>query len=80
MEVLSKPSFIRLPAVQQRVPYSKTSIYEMVANGSFPAPHRLGARAVGWLVDEVDQWVEDRITAEPAIPAAPRPPLRTRRK
>ncbi|WP_207231680.1 AlpA family phage regulatory protein [Edaphobacter modestus] len=32
------------------MPYSKSTIYAMVANGLFPVPHRLGARAVGWLV------------------------------
>jgi prophage regulatory protein len=73
-------SFLRLPAVQKKVPYSKSSIYTMVAAGQFPAPHRLGARAVGWLEHEVDSWIEDRATTEPAIPAAPRPPLRTMRR
>jgi prophage regulatory protein len=51
---VERPGFLRLPDVQQRVPYSKSSIYSMVAAGSFPAPHRLGARAVGWLEAEVD--------------------------
>jgi len=76
---VERPSFLRLPAVQQRVPYSKTSIYSMVANGSFPAPHRLGARAVGWLEAEVDSWCEARIATEPEIPPAPRPPVRRRK-
>ena len=76
---VERPSFLRLPAVQQRVPYSKTSIYSMVANGQFPAPHRLGARAVGWLEHEVDLWVEARIATEPEIPPAPRPTVRRRK-
>jgi prophage regulatory protein len=80
MNVELRQSFLRLPAVQRRVPYSKSSIYSMIANGSFPAPHRLGARAVGWLEHEVDHWVEARTASEPAIPRAPGPPLRTRRK
>ena len=57
--------FIRLPEVQRRVPYSKSSIYAMVANGLFPAPHRLGARAVGWLENEVAAFIEARSVVEP---------------
>ncbi|HMF62996.1 MAG TPA: AlpA family phage regulatory protein [Edaphobacter sp.] len=72
-DVDSHTSFLRLPAVQRRVPFSKSSIYSMMANGSFPASHRLGARAVGWLEHEVDSWVEARSTTPPAIPAAPLP-------
>jgi prophage regulatory protein len=76
---VERPSFLRLPAVQQRVPYSKSSIYQMVEKGLFPAPHRLGARAVGWLESEVTLWCEDRSKKEPAIAAAPRPPVRRRK-
>ena len=71
--------FLRLPAVQQRVPYSRSSIYSMVAAGSFPAPHRLGARAVAWLEAEVEKWVEARIAAAPEIPVAPRPTVQRRK-
>jgi prophage regulatory protein len=78
MKVERPASFIRLPKVQQRVPFSKSSIYGMIANGKFPAPHRIGARAVGWLEHEVDEWVRARIEAPPPIPAAPRPVARTR--
>ncbi|QEE28582.1 AlpA family phage regulatory protein [Terriglobus albidus] len=73
MNVLERQSFLRLPAVQQRVPFSKSSIYAMVAAGLFPAPRRLGARAVGWLEADVNRWVEARIAAAPEVPAAPRP-------
>lgn len=76
---VERQSFLRLPAVQQRVPYSKSSIYSMVEKGLFPAPHRLGARAVGWLEHEVNLWIEDRSKKEPAIPAAPPPPVRRRK-
>ena len=34
-----------------------------VANGSFPQPIRLGARAVGWIESEVDAWIREQIAA-----------------
>ena len=69
----SRLSFLRMPAVQRRVPFCKSSIYAMVAAGQFPAPHRLGARASAWLEHEIDEWIASRATGAPPIPAAPRP-------
>jgi prophage regulatory protein len=80
MKIERPPCFLRLPAVQQRIPFSKSSIYLFIADGKFPKPHRLSSRAVGWLESEIDLWCEARATSEPDVPAAPRPPLRTRRK
>ena len=36
----------------------RSAIYESVADGTFPAPVPLGARAVGWLEDEIADWQE----------------------
>ncbi|WP_183980188.1 helix-turn-helix transcriptional regulator [Tunturiibacter gelidoferens] len=72
-------SFLRLPAVQRKVPYSKSSIYTMIAAGQFPAPYRLGGRAVAWLERDVDDFIRRRLQSEPDIPKAPRPPVRTTR-
>lgn len=52
---------IRLPAVKARVDLSKSSIYQMVREGAFPRPIKIGPRACAWLEDEVDAWIEDRI-------------------
>ena len=58
---------LRLPEVQKRVALSRSSIYAAVAKGTFPAPIKLsadeGARAVGWLAEEIDQYIADRIQA-----------------
>ena len=40
---------------------SKSSIYEQIRAGSFPAPVPLGLRTVGWVWSEVQQWAADRI-------------------
>jgi len=77
MEKITKTSngpkhrFIRLPEVMSRTGYGRTSIYRKMEDGSFPKSLKLGgppkdpnefdSRAVAWIEDEVDQWVEDRI-------------------
>ena len=45
---------LRLEAVKAKVPYSTSTIYEKMAAGEFPKPIRLGARAVGWIEEEID--------------------------
>ena len=54
---------LRLPRVQARTGLSRSTIHVRVANGSFPQPIRLGARAVGWLESEVDAWIREQIAA-----------------
>ena len=54
-------SILRLPQVKIKVGLSRSSIYSAVADKRFPQPVRLGARAVGWLESEVDDWVNNQI-------------------
>lgn len=53
--------FLRLTEVQQRVPYSRSSIYQLAKQGKFPKPLSLGARAVAWLESDIDEWIEERM-------------------
>lgn len=60
---LAKPArLLRLPAVMERCALGRSSIYAGVKNGTFPAPVRLSARAVGWREDSLDRWVSERVT------------------
>lgn len=52
---------LRLPAVKTRTGLSRSTIYLRVAEGRFPKPIALGARAVGWIDAEVDAWVAGQI-------------------
>jgi prophage regulatory protein len=54
-------TILRLPAVKTRTGLSRSTIYLRVAEGRFPKPISLGARAVGWVDAEVDAWVAHRI-------------------
>lgn len=51
---------LRLPQVLAKTGLSRTTTYAMIAKGGFPAPIRLGPRAVGWLEAEVDSWLASR--------------------
>lgn len=54
-------TILRLPAVKSRTGLSRSTIYLRVKEGTFPAPVSLGARAVGWVDAEIQQWLEEQI-------------------
>ena len=56
-------SILRLPVVMARTGLSRSTIYAKIAAGEFPEPINLGARAVGWLADEIEAWLIARIEA-----------------
>jgi prophage regulatory protein len=53
-------SVLRRPEVQSRTGLSRSSIYKMVKDCTFPKPVSLGTRAIGWRDRDIDQWLEDR--------------------
>ena len=38
-----------------------STIYLQMKNGTFPKPIKIGERAVGWRMSEVNAWLEQRI-------------------
>ena len=38
----------------------------VIKDGTFPAPIKLGPKASGWLVSEVQNWIAERVSARPA--------------
>ena len=46
-----------------RTGLSRSTIYAKIAAGEFPEPISLGARAVGWLSDDVEAWLVARVEA-----------------
>ena len=59
--------FIRLPEVIRRTGYKRTSIYEKISAGTFPAPSPLGPRAVAWGAEEIDKWMDERVAERDAV-------------
>ena len=51
---------IRLPTVEWRTGYKRSSIYAGMADGTFPPSIPLGIRAVGWDEAVIDAWIEAR--------------------
>jgi len=60
---MSEKKVLRLHDVMAIVGVRKTTIYSWVKRGEFPAPVRLGARAVGWRESEIGDWLASRIPA-----------------
>ncbi len=54
-------NLIRLSAVETKVGFKKSFIFEAVRNGTFPQPIRLGHRKTLWVEDEIDAWIQARI-------------------
>ena len=67
----TKHRFIRLNEVMSRTGYGRTSIYRKMEDGSFPKSIKLGGaptdpckfdcRAIAWIEEEVEQWIDSRI-------------------
>ena len=56
-------TILRLPAVKERTALSRSTIYLRIANNEFPAPISLGGRAVGWLEEDINNWLAEKIEA-----------------
>jgi prophage regulatory protein len=56
-------TILRLPAVKARTGLSRSTIYLCVSQGTFPRPVTLGGRAVGWVEEEIQSWLAERIAA-----------------
>ena len=56
-------TILRLLAVKARTGLSRSTIYLRISQGTFPKPVSLGARAVGWVEAEVQEWVQRQIEA-----------------
>ena len=54
-------AILRLPTVRQRCGLSRSTIYLRISQGTFPKPVNLGARAVGWIEAEIEEWLAQQI-------------------
>lgn len=57
------PTIIRRKEVSAKTGLPRSSLYDRVKAGTFPAPIRLGvgAKATGWVESEVNAWIEEQI-------------------
>ncbi|GHE95122.1 AlpA family phage regulatory protein [Aliiroseovarius zhejiangensis] len=57
---MTQNKIYRRPDVEQLVGLSRSTLYAMMAEGTFPKPIKLGKRAVGWRAIDIEAWFEAR--------------------
>ena len=58
-----KRTIIRRPEVEKRTGLTCSGFYEAMLRDEFPKSVPIGRYAVGWVEDEVNAWIEERIEA-----------------
>jgi prophage regulatory protein len=53
------PKLLRRHQLEANLGISRSTIYQMMASGEFPKPLRIGRRAVGWRVEDIEKWLEE---------------------
>ena len=51
---------LRRHEVESQIGLSRSSIYQMMSDGDFPLPIKLGKRAVGWREQDLNEWLSNR--------------------
>jgi len=54
-------AILRLPTVKARTKLSHSTIYLRISESWFPRPVSLGGRAVGWIEEEITEWLNPQI-------------------
>lgn len=53
--------FIRRKEVERTTSLSRSRIYDLMKQGKFPKPVRLGPMSVAWVKSEIEKWLNDCI-------------------
>ncbi len=60
-----KYNVLRLPEVKSQTGLSRSAIYQRISEGLFPKQFSLGGvgggRAVGWLEEDIQNWIKQRL-------------------
>ena len=51
---------LRRPEVEERVGLARSTLYKLIGQKEFPAPLKLSANSVGWLEEDIEQWLASR--------------------
>lgn len=55
-------NLILLSEVKLRTGYSRAWIYRLISENRFPRPIKLGKRSIAFVENEIDEWINQRIT------------------
>ena len=58
---MSAKTLWRLHTVMARTGLPRSSVYHKMSQDEFPQTVNLGLRSVGWIADEVEEWIQNRI-------------------
>jgi prophage regulatory protein len=56
------PALVRSSELAAIVPYSMNHIRRLELAGAFPKRVRIGANRVGWVLAEIQAWIDARLT------------------
>lgn len=56
-----RKALIKRREVLARTALANSTLYRLMAAGEFPQSIQIGPRAVAWVEEEVDAWIEERI-------------------
>lgn len=59
---------IRLRQVLLKTGLAQSSLYDLIEHNQFPKPVPLSERRVGWLLHEIEAWIEQRIAVRDQNP------------
>ena len=52
---------MRLKEVIEKTGLAKSTVYNLISQGKFPKQIDLGARSVGWVDTEIEEWLLSKI-------------------
>ena len=52
---------LKVKQVAEEINVSIPQVYKLVSLGRFPKPIKLGERGSGWLIKEIDAWLQSRV-------------------
>jgi prophage regulatory protein len=58
--VAQSDRIVTWPAVRERVPMDRSTVYRQIRDGRFPAPVDLGLRRLAWRESDINAWIASR--------------------
>ena len=55
---------LRQPEVSRITALGRSRVYELICEGDFPRPVKIGARSIAWKSSEIQRWVDSRPIAK----------------
>lgn len=63
MDTAQTPALLRREEVEARTGLSRSTLYALIATGSFPKPIELHGRSRAWVSADVADWITAKIEA-----------------